>query len=143
MTRTRRSPAQRYALVIGALLTIAGVIGFFYSAGFGSPGKTSDVFGILSVNGWHNLVHIATGVVGLIAAASYASARTYALGLGIIYIAVAVWGFIIGDGHSILSIIPVNTEDDVLHVLIGITGIVAGMATPAVAEPTTVRPAPA
>ena len=35
----------------------------------------------------------------------------------------AIWGFILGDGESILSIIPVNTEDDVLHTLIGVLGI--------------------
>jgi uncharacterized protein (UPF0333 family) len=140
---TRRSPAQLYALIFGAVLTIAGITGFFYNSDFTSDKSVRDaVFGILDVNGWHNVVHISTGVIGLIAAGSYASARTYALGLGAVYIAVAIWGFVIGDGNSILSIIPVNTEDDILHLLIGISGIAAGMATPAVADPTT-RTAPA
>ena len=35
-----RSPAQMYALVIGAVLVAAGVLGFFYSASFGSYEKT-------------------------------------------------------------------------------------------------------
>jgi len=142
-TGTTRSPAQLYALIFGAVLTVAGIIGFFYNSQFTSDKSVhDDVFGILSVNGWHNVVHIATGVLGLAVAASYARSRGYALGLGVVYIAVAVWGFIIGSGDSILSIIPVNTEDNVLHLLIGVAGIAAGMATPAVAEPTT-RPAPA
>lgn len=142
-TGTDRSPAQLYALIFGAALTVAGIIGFFYNSSFTSDKSVRDaVFGILDVNGWHNLVHIATGVLGLMAAARYASARTYALGLGVVYILVAIWGFIVGDGDSILSIIPVNTEDNILHVLIGIAGIAAGMATPAVADPTT-RPAAA
>jgi hypothetical protein len=137
-TGTRRSPAQLYALIFGAALTIAGIIGFFYNSDFTSDKSVRDaVFGILDVNGWHNLVHIATGVIGLIAASSYASARTYALFFGIAYIAIAIWGFILGDAGSILSIIPVNTEDSVLHLLIGVAGIAAGVATPAVADPTT------
>ena len=141
MTGTTRSPAQLYALIFGAVLTIAGIIGFFYNSEFTSDKAVRDaVFGILDVNGWHNVVHIATGIIGLAAAGSYASARGYALGLGVIYIVVAIWGFIIGNGDSILSIVPVNTEDNVLHLLIGVAGIAAGMATPAVADPTT-RPA--
>jgi Domain of unknown function (DUF4383) len=137
VTGTNRSPAQLYALIFGAVLTVAGIIGFFYNSDFTSDKSVRDaVFGILDVNGWHNVVHILTGVIGLMVASSYGASRTYAVGLGVVYIAVAVWGFIIGDGDSILSIIPVNTEDNVLHLLIGVTGIAAGMATPAVADPT-------
>ena len=57
------SPAQLYCTLVGAVLVIAGIIGFFYSASFdtGTSGvlaNTDDVFGVLGVNGWHNLVHI-------------------------------------------------------------------------------------
>ena len=142
MTGTQRSPAQLYALIFGAVLTVAGITGFFYNSDFTSDKSVRDaVFGILDVNGWHNVVHILTGIVGLAVAANYSASRNYALGLGLVYIVVAIWGFIIGDGDSILSIIPVNTEDNVLHLLIGIAGIAAGTATPAVADPTTVRAA--
>ena len=137
-----RSPAQLYALVFGVVLVGAGIIGFFYEADFTSDKGVRDaVFGILDVNGWHNVVHIATGALGLAAAGSYAYSRTYAFGLGAVYIVVAIWGFIIGDGDSILSIIPVNTEDNVLHLLIGVAGIGAGLATPAAPAPSTAAPA--
>ena len=138
VTGTRRSPAQLYALIFGAVLTIAGIIGFFYNSDFTSDKSVRDaVFGILDVNGWHNVVHILTGILGLMLASSYTGARGYAFLLGGIYILVAIWGFIIGDGNSILSIVPVNTEDNLLHLLIGFAGIAAGVATPAVADPTT------
>ena len=137
-----RSPAQLYALVFGFVLVVAGIVGFFYEAEFTSDKSVRDaVFGILDVNGWHNVVHIATGVLGLAAAGSYAYSRTYAFGLGAVYIVVAVWGFVIGDGDSILSIVPVNTEDNVLHLLIGVAGIGAGLATPAAQAPSTASPA--
>src|ERR671936_2801887 len=128
------SPARLYAMVVGAVLVAAGIIGFFYNSHFGSGdnvfGNDSSVkvFGILAVNGWHNIVHLATGALGLLAA-GYA-ARAYALGLGAVYIVVAIWGFIIGSGDSILSIVPVNTADNVLHALLGVFGILAGLATP-------------
>jgi len=123
------SPARLYATLVGAVLTIVGISGFFYSSSFGSPGAVDKVFGILAVNGWHNIVHLATGLLGL-AAAGYA-ARQYALGLGLAYLVVAIWGFIIGSGDSILSIVPVNTADNILHLLLGLTGLAAGAATSA------------
>jgi Domain of unknown function (DUF4383) len=132
------SPARLYATLVGGTLVIAGIIGFFYSSSFGGPGKVDDVFGILAVNGWHNVVHIVTGALGLLAA-GYA-ARQYALGLGVVYLAVAIWGFIIGDGHSLLGFVPVNTEDNFLHLILGVLGLAAGASTPAV---TGTRPSPA
>jgi Domain of unknown function (DUF4383) len=122
------SPARLYATVVGAVLTILGIIGFFYSGSFGSPGTVDDVFGIFAVNGWHNVFHLATGLLGL-AAAAYA-ARTYALAVGLLYLVVTIWGFIIGSGDSILTIVPVNTEDNVLHLIVGLAGLAAGAASP-------------
>jgi uncharacterized protein DUF4383 len=93
------------------------------------------VLGILDVNGWHNVVHIVTGGLGLLAL-GYA-ARAYAGGLGLVYCVVAIWGFVIGNHESILGFIPVNTEDNVLHTILGVTGLAAYAATPA--EPAATR----
>jgi Domain of unknown function (DUF4383) len=135
----RRSPAQAFALVIGATLVVAGILGFFYNASFGSGDGTERdaVLGILDVNGWHNLVHVASGVVGLALAGSYDGARAYALGFGALYLVITVLGFIAGNGDEIFNLIPVNTEDNVLHLLIGIAGVSAGLATPATPAPST------
>jgi hypothetical protein len=122
------SPAKLYATLVGGVLVVAGIIGFFYSASFGSPGEVDDVFGILSVNAWHNIVHILTGAIGLLLA-GYA-ARQYAMGLGIVYLAVAVWGFILGSGESILGFLPVNTADNFLHLILGLLGVAAALGTP-------------
>jgi len=140
--RIIRSPAQRYALVIGLSLTAAGIVGFFYSGAFDSPGKVKDVFGVLGVNGWHNLVHLATGLLGLAVWRSYGGARAYAIGLGVVYTGVAIWGFVIGSGESILGFLPVNTEDNVLHLLIALAGLLAGLGTSATPEPSRVAAEP-
>jgi Domain of unknown function (DUF4383) len=128
-----RSPAQVYALVIGLTLVMAGIAGFFYNASFSSgDGSERDaLLGILDVNGWHNIVHIASGATGLFVVGSYGGARAYALGLGVVYLLVTLLGFIAGDGEEILNLIPVNTGDNFLHLPIGIAGIGAGLATPA------------
>src|SRR3954452_13121557 len=107
-----RTPAQLYALIIGSVLVLAGIIGFFYSAAFGSPGDTKAVLGILDVNGWHNVVHILSGVAGLALMGTAAGARAYALGLAVVYTIVAIWGFILGDGQAILGFLPQNKKDN-------------------------------
>jgi hypothetical protein len=129
------SPASLYAGLIGGVLLLAGIVGFFYSASFGSPGNTDLVIGILEVNAWHNLVHILSGVLGLAAfAAGPRASRTYALAFGVVYLVVAIWGFIIGSHESILGFLPVNTEDSVLHLILGLLGLGAYAASDPEAE---------
>jgi hypothetical protein len=133
------SPARLYCSLVGTVLVIAGIIGFFYSAGFdtGVSGVTSDtdqVFGILAVNGWHNVVHILLGVLALVAAGSAYGARTYCLAIGLVYVLLAVWGFIDSD-HVIIGLVPLNDEDNVLHLVLGLTGLAAGAASPRTETP--------
>ena len=133
--RARRSPAQAYALVIGGFLFLAGATGFAYNASFDTGAATltdrDAVFGILDVNGWHNVVHLVTGLAGLAVAGKYGPARAYAGALGVLYLLVAFLGFAVGDGETLLDLLPVNTEDNVLHLLIGAGGLAAwGLTSP-------------
>lgn len=127
--RIARAPADLYAPVAGATLVLTGIAGFFYNTAFTSNRSVhDDVLGVFAVNGWANVLHIATGLLGLLAVGYFA--RACALGLGVVYMALAIGGFIAGSGHSILSVVPVNIEDNVLHLLIGLAGIAAYAATP-------------
>jgi Domain of unknown function (DUF4383) len=134
-----RSPAQVFSLVVGATLVVAGIAGFFYNASFGTGDGTDRdaVLGILDVNGWHNVVHVLTGAIGLALAGGYDGSRAYALGFGSMYLLVTLLGFIAGDGDEIFNLIPVNTEDNVLHLLIGVAGVGAGLLTPSTPPPST------
>lgn len=123
------TPARLYATLVGAVLVMAGIVGFFYASSFGSPGHVGDVFGIFAVNGWHNIVHLVTGAIGLLVAGY--GARQYALWLGMAYMAIAIWGFLLGAGHSILGVFPIDTGDNVLHLVLGLLGVGAAVATPA------------
>ena len=135
----RRTPAQTYALVIGVTLAAAGIAGFFYNASFGAGDGTERdaVLGVLDVNGWHNVVHLGSGLAGLGLARSYAGSRSYALAFGVIYLLVAIVGLIAGDGDELFNLIPVNSEDNALHLLVGLAGIGAGLSTPATPPPST------
>ena len=124
-----RTPAQLYALTIGIVLTAAGLVGFLYSSAFGSPGKTTAVLGLLDVNGWHNLVHLASGVLGLLVASRPRASRTYAGAFGLTYLLVGIWGITLGSSGAILSFLPVNFADDVLHLVIALWGVFAYVAS--------------
>jgi hypothetical protein len=80
-------------------------------------------------------------VIGLAVAGSYGGARVYALAFGAVYLLVTALGLVAGDGDEIFNLIPINTEDNVLHLLIAIAGIGAGLATPAREPRGTGRPA--
>jgi len=131
------SPARLYCTLVGAVLVIAGIIGFFWSSSFdtGSAAvarESDEVLGLLAVNGWHNVIgHLAIGLFLLAAAGS--APRQAALAVGLVYIVLTVWGFlVVEDGFGdILGLIPINTEDNILHLILGLTGLAAGAATPA------------
>jgi hypothetical protein len=138
------SPARLYCLIVGAVLVVAGIIGFFYEASFatGDSIREDEVFGILGVNGWHNVVHLAIGALLLAAAGS--AARPAALFVGVLYIVLCILGFIAtGDGgidfvaenDTLIKLVPVNNEDNVLHLILGVTGVLAGFATRPMARP--------
>jgi hypothetical protein len=124
----RYTPAQIYSLAFGATLLLVGILGFIAESSFDAG---SDVNGsnfiLFEVNGWHNLVHIASGLVGLALWRSVVGARNFALGFGLVYGIVTVWGFV--DGNDVVGLIPVNAADNVLHLAIAGLGIATGLAS--------------
>jgi Domain of unknown function (DUF4383) len=122
------SPARLYASLTGALLVILGILGFFYSASFGSPGEVEDMLGVFAVNGWLNVIHIALGAIGLLVAGF--AARSYSLWLGLFLVVIGAWGFVIGNDEAVLGFIASNFCDDALHLVLGVLGLGAAAATP-------------
>jgi Domain of unknown function (DUF4383) len=121
------SPARLYATVAGALLIVIGILGFFYSASFGGEGTAEAALGVLRVNAWLNLLHIATGTVALLLAGL--APRRCALWLGAFYTVLATWGFAIGAGDTILGFLPASGGDDGLHLALGVLGLAAAAGT--------------
>jgi Domain of unknown function (DUF4383) len=126
MSTSNRTLAQLYAGGFGAVLLLTGIIGFFVDSSFTTP-PTGDELIVFDVNGWHNVVHVLSGVAGLVLMRTAAGGRAFALGFGVIYGVVTLWGLIAGD--SVLGIVAVNGADNLLHLAIAVTGIVAGLAS--------------
>src|SRR4051812_41891087 len=120
-----RTPAQWYCTIIGAVLTLVGILGFIANSSFGHGGHVQgDNLVIFEVNGWHNLVHLASGLFLLAMSPKRRTAKTAALAFGIVYGLVAIWGLV--DGNDVLGLVPVNPADNVLHILLAALGIITG-----------------
>jgi hypothetical protein len=108
--------AKIYAGVVGAVLLLVGICGFL----------TNSLMG-LEFHMAHNIIHLATGVIGLWAAMASggSNAGTFAKVFGIVYTLVAVMGFAgISDLGSIK--LGLNTMYNVIHLAVGVLGIAAG-----------------
>jgi hypothetical protein len=142
----KRSAAQVYALTFGVLLTLAGIVGFFYSASFSTgsavkdPANTDAVLGIFETNGWTNVLLIITGVILLGWAGSWFGARVVSFGVGVFYLVLATADWIAGDGGSVIGLIPVDTVGAVLDTVIGTLGVLAALVTPSAPAPSLMTP---
>jgi hypothetical protein len=126
---TGRTPAQWYCLLAGAALLLAGIAGFIADATFdaGNNIDGGDLI-VFEVNGWHNIVHILSGVVLLSAFGKRGPAKAVALTFGLVYGLVTIIGLV--DGEDVLGIIPVNGPDHVLHLALSLVGILAALTSP-------------
>ena len=124
--------AQVWAMVLGGVLVLVGILGFLVEPSFGiGDNAERGILIFFDINGWHNVVHLLSGIVGIAMAGTAAKARLFAIGYGVVYVLVTILGFIVGDGGLLLSIIPINTADNLLHIAIALTGIGVGLASPA------------
>lgn len=139
-THTRGSRVQAAAAVVGVVFLLVGTLGFV-------PGITTDydtmeaaghrsraeLLGIFQVSTLHNIVHLLFGIAGLVLARTFASAKAYLVGGGVIYLVLWLYGVMI-DKTSEANFVPVNNSDDWLHLGLGLgmvgLGLVLGRTRP-------------
>jgi hypothetical protein len=123
-----RTPAQWYCLIAGLALLLAGIFGFFADASFDTGDNVSggSLLGF-EVNGIHNLIHLASGLLLLAGSRTRPSAKAVAIAFGATYGLVALIGLV--DGGDVLQLIPINSADNVLHVGLALLGLAAGLVS--------------
>jgi hypothetical protein len=123
-----KTPAQWYCLLGGLSLLLAGILGFIVDSGFNTGnGIQGDKLIVFEVNGWHNLVHILSGLLLISAYRRRGAAKTVALAFAAVYGVVTIIGLI--DGNDVLGIIPVNPADNVLHIALTALGLFTGLTS--------------
>ncbi|MFC9553837.1 DUF4383 domain-containing protein [Rhodococcus sp. NPDC056960] len=124
------TPVQFVAFLFGAWFTANGVIAFgiYPDMAFGGSmhSCTIDFLGFIpvTVNGWHALFHLLTGLAGLVLATRRVRAVTYLRLCGPFYLIVAALGFT--GGYHVLGMMAVDTFGNVVHTVEGIVMLTAG-----------------
>lgn len=119
---------QLTAAVIGGVLALVGLAGFFVSGDHDAVGQDGgELLGLFQVNVLHNLVHLAVGAV-MVAAAILGrwAAKTVNLAIGLVYVLLFVIGLFIIDTSG--NIIALNSADNILHAALGVVLIAVGAA---------------
>ncbi|OMH32335.1 DUF4383 domain-containing protein [Tersicoccus sp. Bi-70] len=135
-TRTGRAPVQTVALLVGAVFLLVGVLGFvpgitsnYGALMFGGHHSEAMLLGLFQVSILHNIVHLLFGVVGISLSRSFAGAKNFLIGGGVIYLVLWLYGLFIGQ-ESAANFVPLNTADNWLHFVLGVAmlglGIVLG-----------------
>ena len=139
------TPLQTAATVVAAVFLLVGVLGFVPGvttgydemkfAGHESGAKLLDVF---QVSILHNVVHLLFGLAGLALARTWSGARAFLIGGGAIYGVLFVYGLLVGP-RSEANFVPLNTNDDILHLVLALGMIALGLALGRTAATTTTR----
>jgi hypothetical protein len=133
---------QSAAIAMSALLLLLGVLGFV-------PGVTTKLdalelvgnrsearlFDVFEVSVLLNLIHIRVGIVGLTLMRTYARARAYLLGGGLLFLVLWIWGLLV-NLNSPANLLPVNNADNWLHLGIGFTMVVLALTLAGARVPT-------
>ncbi len=119
----KRSPAQLFALVFGAVYILVGVLGFLVTGFDDFANRTGEVLVLFGVNPLHNIVHIAIGAVWVVSAAKHNSAKAVNTAIGAVYLILGILGLV---DLGILGFINHNTADGWLHVVSGALGLFFG-----------------
>lgn len=124
-----RSPMQKFAALVGAVFLLTGIAGFipgvtsnYDELELWGPDSGAKLLGLFEVSVVHNIVHMLFGV-GLVAAARYSWSRMYLLAGGLSYLVVVLYGAFV-DRESDANFLPINSADNVLHLVLGL-GMIA------------------
>jgi hypothetical protein len=111
--------SQRVSQLYGVVFVLIAIIGFFTSRGSmqADPAMAPRLFGLFPVNLIHNLFHLAWGIWGLVAAREWIAARRYLLATAVVYLILAVLGFI---APSFFGILPLGSNNIWLHLVLAI-----------------------
>ena len=128
------TPVEKAAGATGAIFLLVGILGFIpgitthYDA-LNWAGRESGaaLLGIFQVSVLHNLIHLLFGVAGLVMARHANPARAFLIVGGVIYALMLVYGLLI-DRASSANLVPVNTADNWLHLVLAAGMIVLGVA---------------
>ncbi len=130
-----RSPVRAVTLLFGAIFLLIGVAGFipgvtshYGELGFAGEESGAEILGLFQTSVLHNVVHLLFGVVAVAMARSETGARTYLVGAGTIYLVLWIFGLVVHGEKG--NFLPVNNEDNWLHLGLALALLGLGLLLP-------------
>lgn len=129
-----RKNVQKSSLLAGVAVFVLGVLGFipgvtanYGTLAFAGHGSEAMLLGVFQVSVLHNLIHLPSGVAGVLMSRRPLPARNFLIGAGVTYMVLwSVGQFLALD--SPVNILPVNSADNWLHLFLGMALIGFGVA---------------
>lgn len=115
---------RKAAMVFGVVFVLIGLLGFVDPLTTADAGGTRLLLGLFEVDAVHNLVHLLSGIVALVAASRADWSRLYFQVFGVVYAIVTLWGFLLGG--PVLGFLHVNMFDNFLHLIIAAASLYLG-----------------
>ncbi|PRC48823.1 DUF4383 domain-containing protein, partial [Mycobacterium sp. ITM-2017-0098] len=97
------------------------------------------LFGVFAVCAALNIVHLVVGAAGFFFARTYAGARAYLLGGGVLYLALWLYGVLVEFGSD-AHVIPLNAATNWLHLGLGAVMALLAVTLAGQHDPTKRRP---
>jgi hypothetical protein len=127
------SMARKAALAVASVFALVGVLGFipgitssYEEMALAGHGSEAMLLGIFQVSILHNIVHLLFAVAGFLLARTESGARYFLVGGGAIYLVLWLYGLVIGEESS-ANLVPVNSADNWLHLLLGVGMLALGL----------------
>jgi ABC-type transport system involved in multi-copper enzyme maturation permease subunit len=117
-----KHPSQILALVIGAIYTLVGILGFFVTGFDQFASETNKTLLGFEVNPLHNLVHLAIGLAGLALWSRLDTARIYGWLLAAGYGLTFLYG-LFAAGNRDINFLSINGADNGLHLVSALAGL--------------------
>jgi hypothetical protein len=122
-----KAPVQRFALVVGAVYLLVGIVGFAVTGFSGLVANGDKALLGFDLNPFHNIVHMVVGAILIAAARSEPAdiAAGVSLGTGAVLLIAAGAGFT--NNLQLLSINSATAADNGLHLVTGLAAVLFGL----------------
>jgi Domain of unknown function (DUF4383) len=127
------TPVQELALLVGIGLAVLGIAGFipgitthYGDISFAGHGSRAKLFDVFQTSILLNLLHLLFGAAGIALSRARDTARLFLVGGGVAFVVLFLYGHFTSQ-HSGANFVPLNRADDLLHVVLGGSMLVAGL----------------